>query len=326
MNQVTYRKHEAGAHLITTVPTALHTSTASDIWQTVRRNIKQYSSINYVYLLDEKNILKQVVSLRELLQHEGHDPIEVPVTEKLITVRPHTDQERVAHIALHHNLKAVPVVDADHVFLGIIPSDTILRILDAEHQEDLLRMSGVSGSSLQTESHGVAYHIFSRLPWLLLGLAGGGVAALVVAQFEEVLAEVVILAACIPAVVYMADAVGSQTQTILIRKLQHDKQISLRDQLHKELLIAVGVGLLIALVAGAGMMWWQANLMLGLVISLTFLSTIIFTSIISVVLPYVFYRLSYDPAVASGPLATVIRDVSSLIIFFALATLLIIGF
>jgi magnesium transporter len=207
--KTTYRHHEAGFHAETDVPTINKSATVADALLLLKTQSTEFSTINYVYIVSENRVLAGVVSVRELFQANSITPLAQFCTKKLIVARPHTDQERVARLALHHGIKAVPVVSASHEFIGAVPSDTILSILDAEHHEDMLRTSGISliGHQYVSTSPGVWQSITARLPWLIVGLGGGGVAAAVVAYFETSIAAIVLLAAFIPAVVYLADAV-----------------------------------------------------------------------------------------------------------------------
>jgi len=321
-----YRHHEAGYHIEKSLPVLSSTATVHDALELVKKNASEFTTINYVYLTDTHRKLVGVVSLRELFQSSQQTILNDICTSKLITARPHTDQERVARLALHNSLKAIPVIDADHIFLGAVTSDSILKILDQEHQEDVLRDSGISlfgKDSLTLVDQSIKKNIFVRLPWLVVGLLGGAVAAVVVAYFEEAIATVVLLAAFIPAVVYLADAVGSQTQTLLIRSLAVTPNTSYKKYLGRELLVSLGIAFSLAVFVGVGVWLFLFDITLVYILSLTTLCTIFATAIISVSLPFFFKRLGSDPAIASGPLATVIRDVSSLLIYFAIAILFI---
>ncbi|MFN3188676.1 MAG: magnesium transporter [Candidatus Paceibacteria bacterium] len=317
-----YRHNEAGYHIETNLPVIDSVATAHDAIDLIKKNANTFTTINYIYLKDSSGKLVGVVSLRELFQAPSMITLSDFCTKSIVTARPHTDQARVARLALRHSLKAVPVVDADHVFLGAVTSDTILQILDDEHQQYLLRDSGISTFGKETvmlSDQSIGRNIFMRVPWLLVGLIGGAVAAVVVAYFEEAIATVVLLAAFIPAVVYLADAVGSQTQTLLIRLLALFPDTSYKKYLVRELLVTVGIATCLTLFVGVAIWGFGFDMVLVYILTLTTALTILVTTIISVSLPFVFKRFGSDPAIASGPLATVVRDVSSLLIYFAVA-------
>lgn len=113
------------------------------------------------------------------------------MTKDLVVAHPHTDRERVAYLALKHNIKAVPIIDKQDCFLGVIPADAIMRILDSEAVENLLRLGGVSYGS--TFDNIFTLSLFKslkhRLPWLILGLGGGILASKIVHSFEDVLVQ-----------------------------------------------------------------------------------------------------------------------------------------
>ena len=150
-------------------------------------------------------------------------------------------------------------MDKENRLLGIIPSDVILKILHEEHGEDILRSAGVLISKDQTKdiiSGSMTSYFIKRIPWLIVGLAGGVSAAFIVGSFEEAIREMLILAAFIPAIVYMADAVGAQTATIFIRSLAIDGSMGIKKYVIREILvgtaIALFLGILISIISFYG--------------------------------------------------------------------------
>ena len=137
-------------------------------------------------------------------------------------VAPDTDQERAARGMVDRHECSLAVVDADGRFLGLIPPYRMLRVLLEEHEEDLARLGGYRLGTARARGAAeepVAQRLWHRLPWLLVGLLGAMAATAIVGGFEQQLEANVLLAFFIPAVVYMADAVGTQTETVLIRAL-----------------------------------------------------------------------------------------------------------
>ncbi len=122
----------------------------------------------------------------------------------IVVAHPTTHQEKVAILALKHNIKAIPVVDKENHLLGVVPSDIILDILHNENVEDALLTAGVDRFKDPARSiieASAFLHFKKRFPWLILGLIGGMIAAFVVSGFEESLNVQIILAAFIPAIV-----------------------------------------------------------------------------------------------------------------------------
>ena len=322
-----YPPESAGRKMIANVPTALPSETIADIRNKLFKKAKDFETLNYVYILDQEGRLVGVLSLKDVFQKPEENIIGKGLTmTDVIKVRPHTDQEKVAILALKHNLKSIPVTDKENVFLGVVPSDVILEILHSEDVEDLLRFAGIS------KHNSFAAKIFQaspfamtklRLPWLVLGLFGGLLAAQIVNFFEGSLKVHFILAAFIPLIVYMADAVGVQAQTLFIRSLAIDSKLDIRKYLLKEmkisLLIALILGVLLTLIS----FLWSGLLSVGVILGASLFLTVICAGLIAILIPWLLQNLKKDPAIGSGPFATIVRDVLSLALYFSIASILL---
>ena len=285
-----------------------------------------WDTISYIYVL-EKNKLYGVLSIQELLQATPTDSLSVICVRDLVTVRPSTDQETVAYKALKYNIKAVPVTKLDGTFLGIVDTDTILQTLYLESAEDLARLAGIDPESavsvdvLATQSVGA--QIRARAPYLLLGLAGGVLAAMTVGRYETVLEEHVMVAAFIPLVVYLADAVGSQIQIIFIRALALQQHLTLRNYITQEVVVNIALGAILSIVIAVVSYLWLGDIVLSTLLPLAVFSTSLAALVIALLLPLILRSLGKDPALGSGPLATVCIDITSLVVYFLLASWLL---
>lgn len=321
-----YKKQSVARLMTEDVPTVPTSATVADIERLLIKDARHLATINYIYILDAHRKLKGVVSIRELFASPKAARALDFSPRQLVTVRPSTDRERAALLALKHSIKAVPVVDKEGAFLGVIPADAILNTLHTEAVEDTLRFAG-SGTfddpvaALMKEGAGL--HVRKRLPWLVVGLLGGVAAAFVVSFFEGIFAEHLVLVAFIPAVVYMADAVGSQTQMIFIRTIGLSHSLNVRLYAWRETkinaLLALTLGVLIALISFV----WLGLPVVSLILGLSIVATVLISMSIAIALPWALHRFGYDPAIASGPPATVARDITSLIVYFVIAGLFI---
>jgi magnesium transporter len=160
------------------------------------------------------------------------------------------------------------------------------------------------------------------LPWLLLGLVGAMLSAVIVGSFEEQLSTQVLIAFFIPAVVYMADAVGTQTEVVMIRGLAAG--ISLRRVLRREALTGLVMGVIVGaaffLFALAG--WGETDV--AIAVALALVASCSIATVVAMALPALFQRLGKDPAFGSGPLATVIQDVLTIVVYFAIVSAIVI--
>jgi magnesium transporter len=319
---------DSAAHRMTTkVPTARLDETLGEIDQRIAEDIDRLKSINYIYVLDAHGHLVGLLSMSDLYRH-APTVVAGAVCKRapIVHVRAESHQERAAYLALQHNLKAIPVVDGEHTFLGAIPSDAILTILHKEMHEDYFRLVGVRhphavSSSVMELSLGQSLR--HRLPWLLIGLLGGLLSAYVIDLFESTLAEHLVLASFIPLVVYMSGAVAVQTQAYIIRDIALGRVESFTRYLVRQLsivfLIALTIGVI--LTGAAYLIHGHAgvSITLGLTLAIAIGSSV-FTGLLT---PFLFNRAHLDPADASGPITTIIQDLLSVAIYLGIATLLL---
>lgn len=254
-------------------------------------------------------------------------PAETPMGELAHnppTITPDADPETAARRAAATGARAVAVVDAEGRFVELVPPTRLLHVLELEHEEDLARLGGfLSGAQLARSAadESLARRLWHRLPWLAIGLAGAMASAVIVGWFEDELRRQVLLALFIPAVVYMADAVGTQTETLVIRGMAAG--IPIREVFGRELATGVITGVIIgaAFFPFALALWGEASVAGSVALALGISCSI--ATLVAMVLPYVLARLGRDPAYGSGPLATVIQDLFSVIVYFAVAVALV---
>ena len=290
------------------------------------KNVKNLESINYVYVVSKNGILEGVISIKEIFRQPKNKKVSEVMTKNLIAAHQHTDQERVAHLALKNNIKSVPIINKDKKFLGAVLSDTILNIINREFQEDIARLAGVDHSGLTIDNISTM-SLFSslkhRLPWLIIGLLGGLLAAQVIGLFENTLTENIILAAFIPLIVYMSSAVSTQVGFFIIRDLVISPKINIFLYTLRQLKVIIFIGLIISiLVFGITYIFYDEQL-IALVLGLAMFLAILSSIITGLFIPYAFSRLRFDPANASGPIATIIQDLMSVLIYLSVANFLL---
>jgi len=316
--------HESAAHhLHARVPRASPDTTVGALLQAIQG--RQFDATELVCICDEEGRLLGGISLGTVIGLPAATRLADAMVKPIACVHPDDDQERVASIALHHKLEAVPVVDANGFLLGIVPPASLLAILRREHVEDLHRLAGIGRESAKARH---AMHApptrraRDRLPWLLVGLAGSVVATLVMSTFERALEAQLAIAFFVPGLVYLADAIGTQTEAIAVRglSLSHSKLVPLlAPELRTGLLIGAILGTLVFVMVWLG--FGQVKLAAAVAIAVLFAGAA--ATSIGLVLPWALAHAGSDPALGSGPLATVIQDVLSLLIYFGVVALLL---
>lgn len=240
-------------------------------------------------------------------------------------VEPDIDQEHAAALAHQHGVTAIPVVAADGRPLGLIPALALLETLAQEHHEDVHRLAGIlkqrAGARHALDDRPLR-RAGQRLPWLLVGLALSTGATAMMVGFEHALKANIIISFFIPALVYLADAVGTQTEAVVVRALSL-RMRPLGPLLVAEVATGALIGLPLALLAflGIWLFFQDFRLAIGVAVALFAASTI--ASVLGLLLPWLLARLGTDPAFGSGPVATVIQDVLTIAIYFAVMTVVI---
>ena len=328
-NQNKYPLETAGANMVTGVPVYNLQDSLEDVEEGLLYNSCEYCTMDYIYFTNHKNVLKGVISIKNLVKARDKTlPSSEIMVEDLVTVDPYTDQERVVYLALSNGLKAIPVVDEAGKLLGAVPYDTILQIFNHEVQSDIFNFGGIFHrvGDEYTSIHSSAIHMIrSRLPWLIIGVIGGTLAATLIAQFEELLAGFIALASFIPVMVYMSDAAGAQTEALIIRSMALDTKLNVRKYLTREILVASALALVSGAFAALLAYLTRQNLILGIIIFLALFFSIIASVTINTVAPLILRRFNYDPALATGPLATIFSDIATLAIYLAVAITLLGG-
>ncbi len=311
----------AGQHVATSVPRA----GAAERAGVVRASLvgRRFESAVDVAVRDGDRLLGLVTIETLLAAAEDAVLVDLMDADPPVVARG-TDQEVAAWQAVHHGEHSLAVVDESGNFRGLIPPTRMLSVLLEEHDEDLARIGGYVAGSTQARrasEEPVIRRYWHRLPWLLIGLVGAMLAALVVGSFEEQLTVNVELAFFVPGIVYMAGAVGNQTTTLIVRGLS--VQVPIRHVVRRELVTGLAMGVTIALLflPFAFVLFDSSDVAAAVVLAL--LAACSTATIVAMTLPWALSRLGVDPAFGAGPLATVVQDLLSILIYFAIVVVVV---
>jgi magnesium transporter len=304
-------------HFVESVPRARADETAARVLARLQGERPQCVELVCVTQGDDR--LVGVVPLGRLFTA----PSAATVTDLMISpapsAHPDDDQERAASLALHHGLDALAVTDSGGRLRGVMPAQALMHVLRREHIEDLHLLAGIQRETARAR-HAIedpplrrARH---RLPWLLFGLAGGAAATATMAGFAATLEKNLVVAFFVPALVYLADAIGTQSEAIAVRGLSLTRAgiaHLIAGELRTGMLLGAGLGLAA---------WLPIFLAFGDARLAAAVSASIFVaggiaSAIGLSLPWLIARHGWDPAYGSGPAATVIQDILTILVYFA---------
>lgn len=313
----------AHRHLVTRVPTSSPDATARDALAAL--GAQDFETADPIYLIDAEGVMTGVVPLLRLLGAQPEARLRDLAAPAPAPVALGTDQEHVASHALHHQLISVPVVGRDRRLLGVVPPRALMEVLRREHIEDLQRFAGIdreaaiAARAIEEPPTRRARH---RLPWLVAGLVGSVLSAVVMRHFERTLEANLAIAFFIPGIVYLADAVGTQSETIAIRGLSLSRK-PLASLLGGELRTGLLIGMVLALLAVVPIWLVVDDARLAGAVALSVLVASSVATVLGFTLPWLLARSGADPAFGSGPLATIAQDVLSLLIYFATVSWLV---
>jgi magnesium transporter len=306
---------------VTEVPTAAFGDTVEEIRHALHG--RRFGAAHDVVVIADGRAVG-LASMEALLEADPARPVGELMDAEPAAVAADTDQELAAHAMVRHRSRSLVVTDTDGGFVGLISADRMLEVLLAEHDSDMARLGGYVAGATRARGaaqEAVSRRLWHRLPWLLLGVLGAMGSALVVGAFEGQLAANVIVAFFVPAIVYMADAVGTQTETVLIRALAAG--VTTRAIVARELVTGIIMGAIIGGVFFAFVALGWDDLDVATAVGLAMVASCSIATLVAMALPSVFQRLGRDPAFGSGPLATVIQDVLSILVYFAVVAALV---
>jgi magnesium transporter len=312
------KHHETvGGHLVASVLRARPDERVGEVL--ARLAEERPASLELVLATDAHGRLLGAAPLARIVALPPEAPIAKALERDFPSVRPNTDQERAASLALHHAADALPVVDAEGCVLGVMPAQAIMQVLRREHVEDLHVLAGIQRESAKAR-HAIEdppmRRVRHRLPWLLAGLAGAAVATMAMAGFEATLSAHIAVAFFVPGIVYLADAIGTQSEAVAVRGLSLTHS-GIAHLLAGELRTGMGVGASLGLIAFLPVWLFFGDVRLAGAVATAIFAAGTMASALGLLLPWWLARLGRDPALGSGPLATVIQDILSLLVYFA---------
>lgn len=320
---LSYEPDTAGGIMATEFVSIRENKTIEKTLKYLQKEAPDAESAYYLYVINKENVLKGVVSLRDIVCNDFDTKISEITNTNVISVPYYMDQEEVAIKFEKYGFMTMPVVDENNKILGIVTVDDIVEVMQEETTEDIHRLGGVDEEEKVDGS--LRDSIKSRLPWLIVNLITAILAASVVGAFEGTISQVVTLATFMPIVAGMGGNAGTQSLTIVVRGIalgELDKDNGMRIFI-KELLVGLTTGIVIgAIIAVLGFMW-ERKFVFGIVIGLAMILNMMVATMSGFIVPVILKKLKVDPALASAVFVTTVTDVLGFFFFLGLATMFI---
>jgi magnesium transporter len=289
----------------------------------------------YVYVLDRQQRLLGVVSFWELFTAAAGETVQDLMRTDMIAVPEAQDQEAVAAIIAQQDLMAVPVVDDTGRMKGIVTVDDIVDVVQEEATEDIQKLAGIEAFDLPYLRMSFAAMLKKRAGWLAVLFLGEMLTATAMGYFENELAQAVVLALFVPLIISSGGNAGSQASTLMVRALALG-DVRLRDWwrvIRRECLTGLALGALLGTIGLIRILLWQRFFhmygahapFVGLTVGLSLIGVVLWGTMVGSMLPFLLRRLGFDPASASAPLVATLVDVTGLVVYFSVASLVLRG-
>jgi magnesium transporter len=313
-----YEEEEAGGLMTPHFISLRATMTVDQVLAFLRRNAPDAETIYYLYVVDAQHRLQGVLSLRDLIVAARDTRIREIMDPDVVSIPTDTDQEEVARIMADYDFSVLPVVDDKGKLVGIITVDDVLDVVEDEATEDIHRL-GAAPIDIDYVRAKPWLLFVKRAKWLILLVVSMTLTFNVISHYEDVLEEVVILAAFIPLLIGTGGNVGAQVATLVVRALA-TRELEISDYF-RVFLKECGTGLLLGLAFGAFMTVYVLVLRAGdpriaIALGITMVLIALTANLVGASLPFLFRRLGIDPALTSSPGITTVMDVVGLLIYF----------
>lgn len=319
--QLSYPEESAGRIMSTDFLALNETTSAGDAISAIQLASEEVEVPFYLYVIDEEERLKGVVSLKQLILVNPKMKLKDIMNSEIYKVDAFTDQEEVASVVANYNLLAVPVTDEASKLVGVVTVDDVIDIIQDEATEDIYKLAGVTQDYSIDLSTGKS--VKKRLPWLFMSLLTTSLSAIVVYTFQGTIEQFLLLAVLMHIVPALGGVVGNQTVAIMVREIvigNLDWKRS-RKILFKELIVSIGSGIAIAGVSGLITSIIYDKWLIGVIFGSAIIFNLFLAALMGTLIPLALKRLKFDPALASGMIVTMLTDVFGLLCFLGLATI-----
>jgi magnesium transporter len=302
----------------------------------LRRQAREHAeTLYYVYVLDADQKLLGVITFRDLFMAPGDRKVRDIMQTDVVTADEEMDQEALSKLFADHDFIAIPVIDRQGRMKGIVTVDDIVDVVQEEATEDIQKIGGMSALEEPYLDTGFWTMLKKRAGWLSALFIGEMFTATAMGRFEDEIARAVVLALFVPLIISSGGNSGSQASTLVIRAMALG-EVRLRDLwriARRELAAGASLGAILAVIGLIRILAWQGlfgmygdhYFLIALTVSISLVGCVTFGTMVGSMMPLLFHRLGFDPASASAPFVATLVDVSGIVIYFTVASLILGG-
>ena len=318
-----YEENVAGGLMAKELIKARYTWTVVQCVDEIRKQAENVNKFYAVYVVDDADRLLGRVALQDLIVSDARTIVGDIIEKDIVAVETYLEDWEVAEMMKKYDLESVPVVNVQGQLVGRITIDDVVDVITEQADEERQIMAGISEDVEEDDS--VWRNTRARLPWLLIGIAGGLMNAKFMGLFEDELSRLTAIAFFTPLIQATGGNVGIQSSSLIVQSLANPDFVDegLWKRLVKVFFVAILNGLVLAvLVFGANVVLF-GEYQLSLLVSLALFSVVLFASFVGTITPLVLNRFSFNPALAAGPFITTMNDLLGLTVYFFTVHLLL---
>lgn len=292
----------------------------------VRRRGPDVEFIGVIYVTDGEWRLLDAMPLESFVLARPADRVTLIMDKSFVALSPHDDREQAVRKMQKYDLLALPVVNENGILLGVVTADDVLDVAEEEATEDIQKGAAVEPLKASYRDSTVWALYQKRIPWLVVLMFVNLAASGVIAMYQETLSSALALAFFIPLLMGCGGNTGSQSATLMVRALATEdfKVSQWLNAVMKEIAVGTSIGLTLGI--GVGLIGYlEEELVIGIAVGFAMGAIVLVSNLLGVLFPLVLTKLRIDPAVASSPMVTSTADVSSLFLYFSIATLVLGG-
>ncbi len=328
-----YDENTAGGLMATELIRVHVNSNAIECVREIREQADNVENIYAIYVVDDDEKLVGLLHLKKLIVSSTRSRVSEIYDPKVISIKTNTAAEEVANLMDKYNLVVLPVVDALGRLVGRITIDDIVDVRREEETEDLQRMAGMEALDEPYMNMSLWGILRKRAGWLVILFLGETLTATAMGFFENEIAKVVILSLFVPLIISSGGNTGSQASTLVIRALALG-EITIRNWwtiIKREIKVGVILGLILGIIGFIRVAAWSQFtpiygphwFEIALTVGTSLIGVVLWGNIIGSIFPLILKRFGFDPAVSSAPFVATLVDITGLIIYFSVASLLL---
>jgi magnesium transporter len=309
--------------------------TVAAVLEAIRRYGQDSETFDVVYVVDTRGKLLDDLRLRELLLADLALSVQTLMDGRFLSLSATDDQAAAVRMFRRNNRVALPVTDSEGVLIGIVTIDDVLAVAEEEHTEDAQKFGGLEALDAPYKSTPLLHMVRKRAGWLIILFLSEMLTATAMGFFENEIARAVVLALFVPLIISSGGNCGSQAATLIIRAMALG-EVTLRDWwqvMRREILSGFLLGSILGVIGFLRITIWSAFgdlygphwLLVALTVGISLIGVVMWGTISGSMLPFVLKRFGADPATSSAPFVATLVDVSGLVIYFTVASLILTG-